>query len=53
MYVQARDFGIDTEGDFQGGFGYEILRHFAVALDFDRAAVYLTPNAGGNTYAHC
>ena len=53
MYVETSTLGLSAEGDFQGNLGYQILRHFAVALDFDNATVYLTPNAGGSAYAHC
>jgi hypothetical protein len=53
MYVQTNDLGISAEGDFQGNLGYQILRHFAVALDFDASKVYLTPNAGKDAYARC
>jgi hypothetical protein len=53
MYVQSADYGITAEGDFQGAIGYEILRHFAVALDFARSTVYLTPNADSLAYDHC
>jgi predicted aspartyl protease len=53
MYVQTNDLGITSEGDFQGNLGYQILRHFAVALDFDASKVYLTPNAGADRYVRC
>ncbi len=53
MYVETNTLGLSAEGDFQGNLGYQVLRHFAVALDFDNATVYLTPNAGGSAYAHC
>ena len=53
MYVETSTLGLSAEGDFQGNLGYQILRHFAVALDFDNATVYFTPNAGGSAYAHC
>ena len=53
MYVQTSDLGITSEGDFQGSFGYQILRQFAIALDFARSTVYFTPNAGRTAYARC
>lgn len=53
MYVETSTLGLSSEGDFQGNLGYQVLRHFAVTLDFDNATVYLTPNAGGSAYKHC